>query len=348
MNPSCPRIVLLALAVAGASLAATSARNDEPADVRAARTFLEALEPSQRARAAFAVDAPERLDWHFVPRERPGVKLGELGDGARTALRALLSSGLSSVGVERVEGVIELERILRELESLPDRPATWRDPDAYAVTVFGEPDAARPWGWRIEGHHLSLAFTRVGAGLAVTPAFVGANPARAPGGPGPDGRLLGREEDLARELVRSLDSEQLAQARIAEEAPPDVFYSPGRRARLEAHSGIVGERLDAGQRALLEQLLDAWLSGWPPQTAAAARERLGPPEGLRFTWMGSLQSGEPHYWRVDGLHAVLEWDNVQNGANHAHCVWRDLERDHGADLLAEHHRTAHEREPSDG
>jgi hypothetical protein len=326
MTPRSVRATLGLFLGAAALISWRGARVEEGVDVRSARAFLAALEPAQRERAHFALEAPERLDWHFVPRARPGVMLGELGDGARQALDALLGAGLSARGSERVEGVIELERLLRELESRPDRPATWRDPDAYAVTVFGEPDGARPWGWRLEGHHLSLTFTRVGEALAVTPAFVGANPARAPGGPGPDGRLLGREEDLARALVRSLDERQLALA----------------------HGGIAGERLDAGQRALLEQLLEAWLAGWQPATAAAARERLGPTEGLRFTWMGGLQSGEPHYWRVDGLHAVLEWDNVQNGANHAHCVWRDLERDHGADLLAEHHRKAHQGEPSDG
>lgn len=345
------RAVLVALAgslLLAAGRATLGTNVEDKADVRAARAFLSALEPGQRERAVFALEAPERLDWHFVPRERPGVKLGELGEGARTAFASLLDAGLSARGVERVEGVIELERLLRELESRPGRPATWRDPDAYAVTVFGEPDGARPWGWRLEGHHLSLTFTRVGEALAVTPAFVGANPARVDGGPGPDGRLLGRQEDLARALVRSLDEGQLALARVAQEAPADVFYTPERRARLDAHDGIVGERLEPAQRALLEQLLEAWLDGWPPPTSAAARERLGPTEGLRFTWMGSLAPGEPHYWRIDGLHAVVEWDNVQNGANHAHCVWRDLERDHGADLLAEHHRKVHGREPSDG
>lgn len=341
--------VRAALVVAGmlALAAAARAPRAESADVLAAREFLAALEPAQRYRAAHPFEHAARLDWHFVPRERPGVRLDELSPAADAAFDALLASVLTELGVARVEGVVALEALLRESESRPDRPAVWRDPGAYCVTLFGEPHAQRPWGWRIEGHHLSLAFTRVGEALAVTPAFVGANPAQASGDPALDRRLLGREEDLARELVRSLDAQQLALALAAERAPADLFYTPERRARLDAQTGIEGARLDAAQRALLERLLDAWLGAWHPATAADARARLGPLEGLRFTWMGGREPREAHYWRIDGAHAVLEWDDVQDGANHVHCVWRDLERDHGADLLARHRQSEHARTPSD-
>jgi hypothetical protein len=349
MSPNRVRAALASLALLGL-LAAARAAARVPAfeDVAAARAFLASLDGAQRTRTRLDFDDPARLDWHFVPRARPGVMLGELGPEAEAALRALLAAGLSARGVERVDGVIALERLLRERESRPGRPAEWRDPGLYAVTVFGEPHEREPWSWRLEGHHLSLVFTRAGEALSVTPAFVGANPARAEGGPGSDGRLLGVEEDLARALVRSLSPEQLAAARVAEHAPPDLLYGPARAARLEAREGIAGLGLDALQRATLERLVDAWLAGWPAETAATARERLGPIEDLRFTWMGGLEAGDAHYWRIDGAHALIEWDDVQDGANHVHCVWRDLGRDHGADLLGGHARREHAQPPSDG
>lgn len=337
------------LALLGASCAAVlvAARVDEPADVTAARAFLAALDEGQRGRASFALEAPERLDWHFVPRERPGVRVDELDEAGDAALQGLLASALSAQGIGRVEYVVELEGILRDLESKPGRPATWRDPGAYLVTVFGTPDARAPWGWRLEGHHLSLTFTRVGDALAVTPAFLGANPARVESAPKLDLRLLGAEEDLARELVRSLDDAQLALALASETAPAELFFGPQRGERLAERTGLEASRLDAAQRATLERLLDTWLASWHPATAQAARERLGPLEELRFTWMGGLEPGDPHYWRVDGAHALVEWDDVQNGANHVHCVWRDLERDFGRDLLAEHRRGAHGGAPDE-
>ena len=36
--------------------------------------------------------------------------------------------------------------------------------------------------------------------------------------------------------------------------------------------------------------------------------------------------GEPHYYRLQGPRLLVEWDNTQRGANHAHSVWRDPER----------------------
>ena len=204
----------------------------------AAQGFLESLPAQQRERARFAFDDAERGDWHFVPRERQGLPLGELAPAARAAATELFASALSARGLARVDGVIALEGLLRELESRPDRPATWRDPGAYFVSLFGEPGGAAPWGWRLEGHHLALNFTVVGSDLAVTPAFVGANPAHAHDGPGQGGRLLGREEDLARALVRGLDAEQSALAIVAERPPDDIFYGPERSSLRAGPAGL--------------------------------------------------------------------------------------------------------------
>jgi hypothetical protein len=62
---------------------------------------------------------------------------------------------------------------------------------------------------------------------------------------------------------------------------------------------------------------------------------------IYFAWAGGLERGEPHYYRVQGGSFVLEYDNVQNGANHVHSVWRDFDHDFGADLLGEHYKAAH-------
>jgi Protein of unknown function (DUF3500) len=91
-----------------------------------------------------------------------------------------------------------------------------RDPDNYAVTVFGTPGPEAPWGWRLEGHHLSLNVTIVpGRAIAVTPAFLGANPAEVPSGPLQGLRVLRDEQDLGLALARGLDSAQRAHAVIA-------------------------------------------------------------------------------------------------------------------------------------
>jgi hypothetical protein len=66
---------------------------------------------------------------------------------------------------------------------------------------------------------------------------------------------------------------------------------------------------------------------------------------LHFAWAGGVERGQPHYYRVQGGSFVLEYDNTQNEANHVHSLWRDFDRDFGADLLGEHYKAAHPAKP---
>ena len=63
-------------------------------------------------------------------------------------------------------------------------------------------------------------------------------------------------------------------------------------------------------------------------------------ENLYFAWAGSMERGEGHYYRIHGPTILIEYDNVQNGANHVHSVWRDPENDFGDDLLRRHYGEA--------
>jgi hypothetical protein len=165
---------------------------------RAAREFLAGLDETQRARAALAFEDPARKDWHFVPRARAGVELGALDAEDRARLDALLDTGLSLQGRAKFEGVLELEALLFAQESRPGAPAAHRDPAKYTAAIFGKP-GEEPWGWRVEGHHWSASFTSADPStIAVTPNFVGANPARVKQGPRAGNELLAWEEARAR------------------------------------------------------------------------------------------------------------------------------------------------------
>ena len=70
-----------------------------------------------------------------------------------------------------------LEQILWELENQDPR----RDPEKYHVSIFGKPGAEATWGWRVEGHHLSVNFTIAnGEKISGTPSFFATNPAQSP------------------------------------------------------------------------------------------------------------------------------------------------------------------------
>ncbi len=128
--------------------------------------------------AVHAVDKdsfrPQRFDWHFVPRERAGLPLKAMDDRQRAAARALLRAALSDAGYGKATNIMRLEEVLRTIERVRRFD---RDPDNYPWIVFGDPEAGAPWGWRVEGHHLSLNFAfAAGPTGAVTPAFMGPTP----------------------------------------------------------------------------------------------------------------------------------------------------------------------------
>ena len=340
--PSAYAAALLAagpLVLGGIALAARAQGLRSAATMAEAATrFLDSLPPAQRQRAVFRFDDGEREDWGFVPRSRKGVPLGELDARSRELAMALVRSGLSEAGYRRAQDVIRLEGVLREIQG------SFRDPALYYFSVFGEPadSPSSKWGWRLEGHHLSLNYTVVdGAGVAHTPSFLGANPATVRTGPLSGLRALGPEEDLARELVRSLDPARRKRAIFASTAPSEIVTGDDRRVDPLAPAGIPARELTAPQRAVLVRLLDEYLARMPEDVAALRRASIvrdGVPD-VAFAWAGGVEPGQPHYYRIQGPSFVVEYDDTQNGANHIHTVYRDLERDFGGDALAAHYRS---------
>ncbi len=293
-----------------------------------------------RARAGLAFDASARDDWHYVPRRGAGVEFSEMNETQKLAARDLMRSALSSRGVNKVEGIMLLDAVLREMER---GGSIRRDPLAYSVAVFGTPGAGAPWGWKIEGHHVSLNFTGVKDATAVTPAFLGANPAEVRRGDRAGVRVLAVEEDLARALLRSLSAAQRKEAVIGERAPADILGVPGRLLDEVATAGLAVSAMNAAQRGLVERLLEEYAGNLRHELAEHELERIRAAgiERVRFAWMGGFERGEGHYYRLSGPTFLIEYDNTQDGANHVHTVWRDRERDFGRDLLREHYKDRH-------
>ena len=299
----------------------------------AAQNFLAALTPDQKAKALFEFRHDERYDWHFIPKPRKGLPIKEMTTPQRLLAHALLNSGLSQRGYMKATTIMSLEEILYELEKRPPH----RDAELYYVTVFGQPGSA-PWGWRVEGHHLSLNFTIAGDKvLAVTPSFLGANPAKILSGPRQGLRVLGGEEDLARQLVTSLNSQQRQIALITNVAPHDIITGADRKAKALVPMGIAGSSLSQPQRELLSCLLCEYVFRCRAEITEPVSRAIEQVDNIHFVWAGGLEPGQGHYYRIQGLTFLMEYDNTQNGANHIHTVWRDLTNDFGEDLLRKHY-----------
>jgi Protein of unknown function (DUF3500) len=325
--------------IAIASLA--EAQDQPPATmVSAARAFLATLDPTQRTQAVLPFNSEERFHWFYTPVSRKGIPLKALTPPQKAAALNVLRAGLSEKGYSKAETIRQLENVLREIEKGAG-PA--RDPELYFFTFFGEPVEGGTWGWRYEGHHCSQNWTIVnGKSIAGSPQFFGANPAEVREGPMKGTRVLRAEEDLGYSLLQSLTAAQRAVAVLPGPAPADIVTRNERKAAIQANTGITYSALDHDQQGMLLALIEEYLNAQP---RALARQRLDKIRNtgldtITFAWMGGLERGIGHYYRVQGKTFLIEFDNTQNNANHIHCVWRDFNGDWGEDLLAEHYQNS--------
>lgn len=302
----------------------------------AAESFLAKLTAQQREEACLPYDSQDRTSWMYVPGKRPGISWAEMTPAQRDLGRELLKAAVSEAGFAKVESIRLLEDTLREMENNPGR-----DKEAYWFAFFGPPDSATPWTWRYEGHHLSLSFTVIGGRVqSTTPQFLGTNPAEVKSGPQKGQRVLAKEYDLALELMASLNPTDRAKAIVSPTAPGDILTGNKRTAAIEGRQGLAASKMSASQRSILLDLIGLH-AGVQVDAVSKARMNRAAKEELVFAWMGKPERGQPNYYRVQGESFLIEFDNTQNGGNHIHAVWRDLEGDFGGDVLAQHYAHGH-------
>ena len=306
----------------------------------AANKFLASLTPEQKAKASFEFGDEQRFDWHFIPRDRKGLPLKDLDEKQRGLAMEFMKSGLGAAGYKKATTIMSLEPVLAQMEG-PSRRFP-RDPQLYFFSIFGTPSAKTPWGWRVEGHHISLNFTVInGETLSNTPLFFGANPAEIREGERKGLRALAAEEDKGRELVTALDEKQRAVAIFDKTAPGDIITMNKRKVDPLKPDGVAAGQLNKQQKAMLEKLIDEYLSRMPQDIADERSKKLRDAgfDKIYFAWAGGLNKGDPHYYRIQGPTFLVEYDDTQNNANHIHSVWRDFNGDFGEDLLREHYQT---------
>jgi Protein of unknown function (DUF3500) len=335
--------LLVALAafttVAAAAYVHHAAESSGAKMTEAAERFVGSLDAEQRAKAVFDFDDKERLNWHFIPLQdtqkqptRKGLRLERMTAEQKEAAKTLLRAGTSASGFAKATTIMSLESILRELEK---GGTNVRNPEWYFFTVFGTPSKTGKWGWRVEGHHLSLNFTIDGGNVvSATPAFFGANPAIVKQGPRNGTRTLPEAEELARELFNSLDDEQKRVAYQDKQFPE--IQGQTRVPKVGAPTGLAAGEMTEKQRAVLIKLLEAYANRMPAEIASAemCEVRNAGVELIHFAYAGEPEQGKPHTYRIQGPTVLIEFLNVQadsahNPANHIHSAWRNIKGDFG-------------------
>jgi hypothetical protein len=319
----------------------------------AATRFLAALTPDQRSQASIVFESEERLRWHYIPTgqapaawPRQGVPLKAMNQEQKGLARELLKSGLSQKGYLTAAAIMDLETVLLAMETaqgvkVPEG-RLGRDPELYFFSIFGEPSTGHTWGWRVEGHHVSLHFTLVnGTQIAASPSFFGTNPAEVRDGPQKGLRILGAREETARAFLASLDEAQRKRVVIENVAPNDIVTSNKMAVSPLSPVGIEASALIPSQRDLLMKVIEVYVGAMAPEIAEERMEKLKKAglDRIAFAWAGEMERGRKHYYRVQGPTFLIEYDNTQNDANHIHSVWRDFNGDFGMDVLREHVNT---------
>lgn len=304
----------------------------------AALELLGTLDGAQRELAARPFgDAGARRWLEYRPRARPGACLGDLSGAGRKAAHRLLATGLSEPAYAQAMGITALEETLDRAEGF----RRGRHGNDYWAGVFGDPSGPEPWGWRFEGHHLSVSMTVAGGRVSAAPVFLGANPHRVSFAGHTVSRPLAPEEDLARALLDALGPDGRAAAVVAGTAPRDIVSGPRPQVPEDlGPPGVAAAELSPSARAALGSLLALYLGRLPAELAAAEHDRVAAAGDLRFAWAGPVTPGAGHYYRIQADDLLIEYDNTQDGANHAHTVLRRPRGDFGAGILAAHYASS--------
>jgi uncharacterized protein DUF3500 len=344
-----PRRLLLGLftvvALAGVAYVSQATDSAESKMTTAAEKFLDGLTTEQKAKAVYAFNDKERTNWNFVPLQekgmalRKGLRLEEMNAEQQAKAKDLVRAGTSEPGFTRATTIMSLESILHDLEK---NGSNVRNPGWYFFTIFGTPGKKGEWGWRVEGHHLSLNFTfNDGKLIGSTPAFFGANPAKVMSGEVKKGlRTLPEAEDNAIDLINALDDEQ---RKIASQPKqfPEIEQAKA-KPNLGDPVGLPAAKMNDKARNLLTKLVEGYAERMPPEVAKselAAIKEAGF-DKVHFAFhRDDDKPGKPYTYRVQGPTFVIEFLNVQedsakNPANHIHSSWRNLKGDFGLDLLS--------------
>ncbi len=328
LAPALGCVGLLAFSVLFSHEATRGDQNVADAVAKAA-AFLETLDAPQRGKVLYEFDSAKKPSWSNLPVTmvpRNGLPLGELTRPQRAAALATLAAVLSKQGYQKVIDIMNADDQLAKGAN-KNRFGT----ENYYIALFGTPSATKPWMLQFGGHHLGLNVTVVGQDAVVTPTHTGAQPDSFMRD-GQTVRPLGRENDLAFKLVNLLNAEQRKQA-VLGDRPRNLAVGPGQDGKTIRPEGLKCAALTEEQRAVLLELMGAWVHILPDAAAASRLAALKAKiDETWFAWYGPTTNGSAAYYRIQGPALLIEYA-PQGGTSHIHTIIRDPGNDYGKALI---------------
>ncbi|WDE97632.1 DUF3500 domain-containing protein [Lentisphaera profundi] len=293
------------------------------------------LNEKQKALVGKEFNSAERTQWHYIPiKKRKGLSISEMTQEQSDEMFHIMAHVFSEQGIKKVKAVIEMEKILREVEGEK------RDPKNFYFTLFGKVNEGK-WGFSFEGHHISVNFTFEDKKMiSGTPLFFGANPAKifknSSSTLREGERPLAFAEDAAFDIVKSFNEQQKVLAHKDETTMRDMKEAKNAFPGKYDDFGIHWKQLNPGQQQTLGNLIrKAYLDDLNSQYASQAwKEIEDTKDSLRFAYYGGVDLQSPHHYRIIGSDLVILLFNTQNGTqntkvNHVHQIWRSRKNDFG-------------------
>ena len=324
---------LLILSV-GISLAMKAQAGSEKIAYGLAHTAEELIASSEKQKdipLTYSFGDPSRENWHFFPNwlGRTGVPLHRLSKDQRLLVQKMVELLLSEDGFQEYENLRLIHGIRKDLNA-PDNPM-----HRYSISIFGKPSIKTTWGWRLEGHHLSLNCTLVeGQAFSITPSFWGASPVRVTNGKYTGMALFEQEQEISLKLVNSLSDSQKRKSELGSGHGSEAVSQVSRE-EYQNLPGIGFFQLSEGQQKMLEQIVLLFAEKYRPEIVKKInnRKKIFDPFTLRFSYIFSSR-GYISYFCIITSEYLIEFDN--QGGNHIHAAWRDFDGDFGRDLIGEH------------
>jgi hypothetical protein len=324
---------------------------------QAAISLFTSFDNIQKRSGQLSFNDTARVKWNNLPvglRARAGTSIGNMTVDQRKLVHRILSVSLSSQGYLKATGIMHLDDLLNRYydslyynKKINDttytfiRALLW-SPKNYYFAFFGQP-TDQVWGYKLEGHHLSLNFSFANEILSVTPFFVGTDPAEYPNAEYAGWRVLGQEEDLGIKLISLLSPTQQRKATMSSAVPKDIITSAESGKRLVDNWGLLGKEMDKNQKAVLQYIIREFVFNLEYDKATIEYEKIlkAGVDKIFFGWIGAYDEKKPHYYVLNGPTFLIEFDNnggPRNGANHIHAIWREKGNEYGEDVLKKHYQ----------
>lgn len=354
MHRSVLPICLFAFLFVQISARSQSSYSDEIKD--AASSFIQTLDPLQKRSVLLQFGDTARVRWNNLPiglRARAGISIGNMTEAQRRLVHRILSATLSSQGYLKATGIMHLDNLLNlqtdsnfARKRINDQVKKMMTDlkfghSNYFFAIFGNPSDIS-WGYKLEGHHLSVNISFTGEKVSVTPWFIGTDPAEMDITEYAGWRVLGKEEDLGLRLIKMLSASQQKKATRNTDPPRDIITAAESGKRLVDNWGIKANELDKKQKEVLLVIIREYVFNMEYEKAMIEYDKIikAGVDNIYIGWIGPYEEFKDHYFILNGPTFLIEFDNAggpRRDGNHIHTIWREKGNEYGEDVLKKHY-----------